>query len=801
MGRRGKALRRISLLKLSGLYIFNPMRPFNLPDNYLSAFRNKFGFCVVLWLALQLAAPYFPALEGAWGFALLLCSAGGACFFSVRRGGGEIGHAALAQAISLLLLFAVLGQGASRGLPRPELSWILPALGSLPAFYLTLRGRSQVFALLGYAGILGLPAALGLFRGAADFFSVYILAFCLPLTFIARHTGWRLLPLCLLGVFSVWCWFIMFLSPPPEGISEHAQFIFLIFTALYLATLYLRLRRPDFNPRSFPDFLLSLGGFLSVALYQLRLSVWSQENLILSLAALSALSAGICLLLGKILKEKGRDLFYLHLLLSFVFLNVCLHLLLDPTLVLSLYCLEGAVLFSLGCKRGLRRIKGAALLFVLLLPLYYFLSGAALPGAVAIAGALLVCAFAQDREMKRLGRRSGRNCWSSGQELFLLLLGFAWFFFGLGFFIFKNASSPGLMFFAASSVCAYFFYALGKIIRFRSLRLAIFLPMFISVPAAILPLAYQARLEWPVFDNMFSYNYLNSLGLLAWGVYFVTVWTALYRNWGGLISNRKHALFIGLVTLELVAILTSSCRALALESGVFPSFLSVLSVLPSLLCILLLSYLSKIRPIFRPYRQVTLILVPAILFVILGLWFVFSLSSQGREAPGGKYLPLLNPVEITQVACVAIFAYWQRRLRKSGIPGPHLSEGKLFWVYGFFAFLWLHGLMFRVLQYFSQAEAAEVFGFTDLHFIFACIWVLSGITLWLCATRYSSVLSWLLGAALLFAGYAVLTFVSFRLWGEFAAIILILAALLIFILLCWRSPAPFTARGRKLARR
>ncbi|MDR2051575.1 MAG: DUF2339 domain-containing protein [Deltaproteobacteria bacterium] len=784
--------------KLPGFYIFKPMRRLNLPDNLFTS-RNKFGICVVLWLAFQLALLSFPGLADARGFALLLCGAGGAWFFSIRREKREIVLPALPQSISLVLLFAALGQGAALGLPRPELAWALPALGSLPAFYTAFRRRSQFFALLGCAGALGLPAGLGLFQGEPDLFSVYILIFCLPLPFIARHTGWRLLLLCLPGAFLTWCWF-MFLHLAQEGISERLQIIFLIFTALYLAALYQRLRHPGFNPHSFPDFLLSLGGVLAVALYQLRLSAWSNDRLILSLAALAALSACLCLLLRRILKEKGRDLFYLHLLLSLFFFNACLHFLLGATPALGLYCLEGAVLFSLGGKRGSRRIRGTALLFVLSLSLYYFLSDAILPGALFIACSLLVCAFARDREMKRLGRRSGRNCCSSGLEFFLLLSGFAWFFSGLGAFVFKNASFPGLVFFASSSVCAYFFYALGKIIRFRSLRLAIFLPMFVSIPAAILPLAYQARLEWPVFDNMFSYNYLSDLGLLAWGIYFVTVWTALYRNWGGLISNRRHAFFIGLVILELILILTSSCRAFILESGVSPSFLSALSALPSLLCISFISHLSKIRPIFRPYRQVVLILVPTILFLILALWFVFSLSSQGSEAPGGKYLPLLNPVEITQLACVAVFAHWQRRLRKSRIPGPHLSEGRLFWVYGFFAFLWLHGLMFRVLQYFSRAEPEEVFGFTDLHFIFACIWVLSGITLWLCSTRYASLLSWFLGLVLLLAGDAALAVISLGLWGQLTATFLILAALLVFILLCWRSPAPFTAGGKKLAR-
>jgi hypothetical protein len=383
----------------------------------------------------------------------------------------------------------------------------------------------------------------------------------------------------------------------------------------------------------------------------------------------------------------------------------------------------------------------------------------------------------------------------------LLFLGLTWWFGGLAAFVLQNLPSPGLAFWVLSSSCAYFFYALAGLFHFRSLRLVVFLPLFISIPAAFLPFIHQIRLEWPVISRMLSYNYMGGLGALAWSIAGLTLWTALGRAWRGLISRRLHAFFLGLVSVELILVLTSSVRAWALDYGALPSLLSVLAALPALGYIFILSCKMKSQVIFISYRRIVFVLVPGLFFAALSLWFVLSLGSLGRDAPGGYYLPLLNPVELTQLACWAVFAYWQRRLRKMSPPAPHFSSGRLFWVYGLFAFLWLHGVMFRVLQYFSQAEVPQVVDFVELRFIFACIWMIFGVILWLAAISHASGFSWFMGLGLLLAGSIMLVMLSAQLWGYVVVVPLALTELAFLGLMFWRAPAPFSARGRKLGGR
>lgn len=683
------------------------------------------------------------------------------------------------------------------GAAMPAAAWLLPVLGAAAAFYLSAWRKSQTLALLGYAGAIGLPLFTGAFEYWPGLRLPFALAFCLPLPFIIKRAGWRCLPLCVLACFIALCRPV-FAAATPEALWS-ARFFLLAFSVLYLADYALLLRRADFDPNRLPDFLLSLGISLAVALLHLSLALALEEGLALALAAPALALAGLCLETKRRQGDKGQRLVGAYFLLAFGMSNAALHFLLEHTALIALYALEGIFLFGLAGRRGWWRLKALVLVFVLCIPLYCVFTQGRITDAFCVAGAALGCAFLQDRETRRQGRHYGRRGWSSWQEALLLILGFAGFFGGMAVFIFTHVTLPGQTLLLVLSACAYFFYSLGRLIRFRALNLAIFLPILISLPALLLPLAYQAQAEWPAFEHLFSYNYFSGLGGAAWAACFIAIWTALRHCQGGLISKEAHAWLIGLAILGLMLALTSSCRAFALEWGVAPSLLSVLAVLPSLICVIFLSHLPHgLRPLTQPYRRVILLAAPGALFMALAVWFFFSLSSPGRDAPGGNYMPLLNPVELSQLACIAVFSYWQRRLRKARMPAPHLSGGKRIWVYGIFSFLWLHGLMFRVLQYFSQAGAREVFSFVELQFMFACIWVMFGIVLWLGATRYASSLSWCLGFLLLGAGSIFLEFISFRLWGRLPATLLALGGIVLLILLLWRSPAPFTARGRKL---
>ncbi len=765
-----------------------------------SVVQRAFYVFSAIWVAVQAAFLHSQRLFDAWvWFGLAL---GCSCAVLILAGLLTLNRpkvSAVLQGVGIIMVFTSLAQGAYLKLPQPGFTWILPALGVLPALYVALKRNLQFFALLGYVCGLCTPLYLGILQNDPRILFLYYLGLAALLPLIAAITLWRLLNvLVFTWVFVVGAVFVH--SQYQQGLYAATQGFFAAFAIIYTLTFLLRMRNTGFRLNNFPDFALAAGISLWAVLFQLRLVAWNDALLLEAIVFAALLFGLLSLCVNRLFGENGRVLGWIYGLICFCLGNLCLHMLIPGTLTLLALCLEAALLFAWSALKNMyvKKAAGGVILFVLI-PCYFFSSGAqAALGAFCIGLSALVCAFSQNRESKRNGVRTDVHVWSSAQEVALLIWGFAWWFGGLAAFAFSGMPEPGLVFFALSSACACSFYAIGKVIRFRALREVIFLPLFISIPAVLLPFLYQAYLEWPDTSHWLSYNYLSGVGLLAWVAYFASLWAALYRNWGGLISNQRHAQFLGLVTLELLLVLTSSCRAFALESGVSPAFLSVLAVLPSLACILFLSYAVKHRKIYRPYRQIMVLLVPAVLFAVLAVWFMLSLSSLGGEAPGGKYVPLLNPVEFAQVACIVAFGYWQRRLRKARIPTPHLSAGRLYWVYGLWGFMWLHGLMFRVVQYFSQANVWNVFDFIELRFIFALIWVVFGIVAWLTATRLGSTFSWWCGAILFFTGSITLALISLQLWGRPMVVLLTLLGVTLLSLLFWLSPAPFTERGRKL---
>ena len=771
-----------------------------LPAYTATVMERCFAVFVALWLIFQGAYLYSPALlTGKWWFISFLFTSCAAFAFAERLSYNLPKLSAIMQFASILLMGLGLIQGEQLGLLATRHLWLMPAITFVPALYLAVKRNLEIFAFAGYVIALVMPLVAKVPESSPTLFFGYYFLLCLPLPLVTLFRHWRYLNICVLGwILTAGSYYLATIYNLEA--FDRAQFFFVLFFACYFLLLWARLAKAPFSVLNFIDFTFAIGLVIGAAICQLRIAMLYQGGVLFAVVAMALVFATVAISGRLTWGEHGRSLSRIYLFLAALLLNSSIALLAPGTVALGIYSLQAMLLFWLGSAADMMRVKAGGFIILMLTPLYFFFTEQhSLAGSAFIALASIFCAYMQDRELKRLAMRSGKKPWSSRLEFFLVAYGFTWCFGGLAVFTFKDMPSPGLVYFALSSACAYAFFALGRLFRLRSLRVAIFIPMLIAVPAVLLPFIYQTVIEWPDLAYLASYNYLSGLGALAWIAYFVTVWTALYHNWGGLISNRAHARFLALVTLELVLVLTSSCRAFALEFGVSPSLLSVLAVLPSLICVYVISRILKFREVEHPYRRPMLLAVPWVLFLALSLWFVSALTSPGSAAPGGNYIPLLNPVELGQLVSIFIFGYWQRRLRKSEIPTAHLSSGVMLWVYGVSSFLWLHGVMFRVVQYFSQADVHEIMDFAELRIIFACIWIVYGILTWLGSTVFVSVFSWLAGVALFMSGSASLVYMSAFIWGQFVAVVLAIVAVIILGLLIWRSPMPFTQRCRKLA--
>lgn len=767
---------------------------------YATIMERCFIVLAAVWIIFQGVYFYSPTLvPGAVWLAAAVLSSLAALGCSGRLSLNRPQASIFMQLASIIGIGLSLVQGIRLGLVPLHYLWFVPAITLVPALYLGLRRNMEFFALIGYVIALTFPFFSGATHLGAGLFFSYYLVLCLPLPFVTLMRRWRYLNICVLswvaaaGAYYLVSWY-------GEDNIRQAQGFFALFMLCYFMIVWARIARAPFSVFRFWDFIFSVGLPLAATACCMRIFMPRPDGVLVAVFSM-VLVFFIAGIMGRLTWSRhGKTLSRIYIFISVVLLDSSIAILWPGVTALGIYCAQAVLLFWFGSATGIMRIKAGGFIIFILLPAYFFLTVQhALAGSFFIAISAMCCTYIQNRELKRLSMRSGRHPWSSRLELFFVACAFIWCFGSLAVFSFQHMASPGLVYFALSSGCAYLFFAFGKLIRLRALRVAIFFPILISIPAALLPFIYQAYIEYPSASHLMSYDYLGGIGALAWISYFITVWTGLYHNWGGLISRRLHSVLLAVVLLELVLVVTSSCRAFALGFGVSPALLSSLSVAPSLFCVFVLSRVMKFRNIEQPYRTPMFLVVPWILFVLLAVWYVLALSSTGSIMSGVNYVPLLNPVEMTQAASVLVFAYWQRRLRKSAVPTAYLSSGKVLWVYGVSSFLWLHGVMFRVVQHFSQAEMQDVLQFAELRFIFSCIWLVYGMLVWIGSTSFNSAVSWALGVLAFFAGVAMLLYLSFGIWGQPATVMLGFCALVVLALLVWRSPAPFTQRGKKAA--
>lgn len=773
------------------------------PLTVAAANKLKLAFALLnlLWLLAQggcvYNADWLPF--GIWSLILVFLSAmtfAAASLLNVNLPKASIGL----QFFAVSLIAASLTQSLRLSALSSGYIWLVPSILLIPLLYMSLKRNWEPLALLGYLAALLTPVLGGVILERPFMAFSYYLLLCLPVPMFSLLRRWRYLDMTVfISALAAGCYYLALAYNPAS--FGYAQLLFILFGCCYILAVWARTLRTSFNVSRFTDFVFCFALTVSGVVIQLRIALSHPGGVLFALFCLAIFFALTSVLSRIILGRGGQVLSRAYVLATIVLLNILVGVLCPGTLAVALYSFEAMFFFWLGSATALMPIKAGGFLLLILVPLYFFAADPQnFPGALFIAFSAIACAHIQDRELKRLARRTGRLPWSSGLEFFLVVFGFSWCFGAIAVLSFRDMPAPGLVCFALSSACAYFFFALGRVWRLRSLRVAIFIPMFIAIPAAILPIVYQISLEWPVFSHFVTYNFLDGFGALAWVIYFITAWVALYHNWEGLISSRLHSKLFALVTLELVLVLTSSIRALGLEYGSSPSLLSTFAVLPSLTCAFVLSRIMKRVEIHEPYRTPIFLVLPWTIFAGLCLWFLSALSSPGDASPGGKYIPLLNPVEVMQVASVMIFAYWQRRLGKSSPPMPHLSDRAMRWVYAMSSFMWLHGVMFRVVQYFSQAPAREVIEVAELRIIFAGIWVVYGIIFWVASTSFASVLAWGAGVILLAAGCFSLVHLAIWLWGTFVAVVIGICSLSLLAMLLWRSPAPFTERGKKAAR-
>ncbi|HEX9802517.1 MAG TPA: DUF2339 domain-containing protein [Gammaproteobacteria bacterium] len=689
--------------------------------------------------------------------------------------------------------------------------------GGIGIFYITVYGAAKLYHLIpmGMAfalmvAIVALSAALALLQDSRN-----LAAFGISGGFLApvlTSTGggdhvmlfsyYALLNAGILGIawFRAWrelnllgfaftfvigtAWGAQYYRPQHFNTTEPFLILFFLF---YLAIAVLFALRQPLRLKGYVDGTLVFG--VPVVGFALQAALVKEMEYGMAFSAL-ALAALYILLAGALWRRRieGMRLLTAFLALGIVFATLAIPLALDGRWTASAWALEGAAMLWVGVRQsrllprlsGLLLQLGAGLSFLLVigsasgkLPLF---NGACL-GALLIAMAGLFSSYTLQRH--REGLRQGE----ADLHVAALVWGLMWWFFaGLReidrFVAWEHQVNASLLFITLSAAALLW---LWRRLDWRALRY----PLLLLLPAA-------ALLALNILEAPGSTHFFARWGALPWLLLFAVQYRLLWRMEESL--SEKMLRFGHSATLWLaLAILVQEVHwwvDWALQGQGVWAFAS-LALVPAAVVLLLLRRGERLRwPVARwlaTYQGDALLPVVA---AMLG-WSLLAVLSKGDPWPL-PYLPLFNPLELSQLLVLVVVAGWSWHNRER-LGLWFGGQAALPWVaLAVAAFALLNEMVAHAVHYWGGVP----YRIESLHrsVLFqtsvSVVWTLSALLITVWATRNGRRRLWFAGAGLLALVVLKLFFIDLAKTGTVERIVSFIAVGGLMLVIGYFSPLP-----------
>ncbi|MDL2317042.1 DUF2339 domain-containing protein [Desulfovibrio sp. OttesenSCG-928-A18] len=671
--------------------------------------------------------------------------------------------------IGVLYLSAFAAAKLTTLLP-PVAALVIMTLLIIPAVALALLQSAEVLAIFGFFG--GFAAPILLSSGSGDYvalFSYYTLL-NLGLLAICRFRLWRWLNLvgagCTFGVMATWGLYVYEAAMFPK-----IEPFLLGFMAIFLLISLISVHKKEFSFKRPPDMLLALGVPFAAMAFQWHIARELAHGLSLSAVGFGVFFILLGALVWKLWGERIRMLAEIYLATGVLVLNLALPLEYSGVLTSAVWAAEGALLFFFGCRALSWRIKIAALIMqaaamLAFLPeaLRFEPEQHAIIETCIIALSFMASAFADKKQRAMLtpdqDSRSGLIPWpealSFPLESVLAILGLVWWFGGLALESRHVLSEPGAFLFCSSAASALAFFAGARFLHFRELYLAIwaivpgsvlFILFSLNAAHAVLSaeLLYESTLS--LLRPMLTHQFLSGLQGLGW-LFFTAGAAAFFFYSKASFSPRQRGWLLTVVLLELLLVFTCSSRALAHGLELSRAWISFAGLFPALVYICASIAVAHWRAVDARDREVFFARVPQVLFTLLAAWFVIGMFRQGSPRPLPIYLPLLNPLELKQALCIALFLLWQKKLRALDMGFPRLSLPLLVRGTIVLTFIWLHSVIARTTQFYAEVPMFAVWGQSLFQSLLTVLWGLSGMAGIIVGNKKGLRLLWVAGASL-----------------------------------------------------
>ena len=184
-------------------------------------------------------------------------------------------------------------------------------------------------------------------------------------------------------------------------------------------------------------------------------------------------------------------------------------------------------------------------------------------------------------------------------------------------------------------------------------------------------------------------------------------------------------------------------------------------------------------------------LVPLAAFI--WLWMVHAnFTSRGDPAPL-PYLPLLNPLDLVQIAALMALFAWFRRVRSAPFAPELFQSGELAYVsLGSGGFFWLNGVLLRTLHHWAGVpfNLDAMMRSMIVQAAFSIFWSLLALCAMLSATRMRLRTLWLIGAGLMALVVVKLFFIDLSNIGGIERIVSFIGVGLLMLVIGYVSPVP-----------
>ncbi len=508
--------------------------------------------------------------------------------------------------------------------------------------------------------------------------------------------------------------------------------------------------------------------------------------------AWSALIMGIFYLLLTYILRRTASLKLLaeaFLALGVIFSSLTVPFVLDGHWTATVWALEGAGIYWIGIRQqrvlprmfGLLLQFGGALAFLIATQdagIETAILNSAFIGSVFIAVAGLFISYVLDQHKHEL------EDWEQPFNVLLLAWGLLWWF-GAGIneidkYLPYQYEFNASVFFISVSVLV--FSVLARQLNWRTAEFTAVLHLPVIALLMLISFIGDSR------DNPF-YN----LGYISWTTAIAVQYFLLWhheRVWSSRLLGHWHAgtmwFFIFLATWTIARFASDVFIAQDLWVDV------TWGIIPAMAIFKLLWLKDKLKWPFQLYRQNYLYVGTAPICIYLVMWVIYACFQEGDPTPL-RYIPILNPLDITQLFSMLMIYEWLRKVKAGEVRNEYNYHiHTLMYLLAALVFIWGNSLVAHVVHFYADVryDLYALFKSSVFQTSISITWTLVALGVMGFATWKAARKPWFAGALLLALVVLKLFIVDMKDSGTVEQIVSFITVGILMLMIGYFSPLP-----------